>query len=394
LAVSPPDPSPGARCRPRFHRCLGSLTLLLVAVAPLAAQEAAVAELRGQVLANGEPSAGALVVVHRVGPDVSGPLDSLRAGRDGGFRFRLPAVPDPASRDEVFFASVEREGVNYFGPLVQTAVELDSLYVIRTYDTTPAPLGGAALAIPLRVILLEEVPNGGGWTAADLIHVAHTGDRTIVAAPGGATFVYPLPEGATDLEIGGTQMSPDAATLADGSLRVTSAIPPGEREFVVRYRVPDPYLTLRYAGKTAEAELLVKEPAPPLDVQGLQATQPIEDAGVSYRRFAAANLTDATIVIREGKGEPLIPTRWLAVGLALVLASAALFAVLRPHPAVANAPGAAPAALAGRSPLERRQRLLLEVARLDEARDAGRISDADEWAARRRALLERVRELG
>ena len=349
--------------------------------------------MRGQVLANGEPSPGALVVVHRVGPDASGPLDSLRAGRDGGFRFRLPQVPDPASQ-MIYFASVERGGVNYFGPLVQTVSDLDSLYLVRSYDTAPAPPGGVALPVTLRVILLEQMAEGGAWSAADLIHVRYDGERTLVAAENGATFVYPLPPGATDLELGGTQMTPDAATLADGALRVTSAIPPGEREFVVRYKIPDPFLTLRYPGTTEEAEILIKEPAPPMDVTGLQPAQPVEDAGVSYRRYAAAKLTDATVEIREGKGEPLVPTRWLAVGLAMLLAGAALWAVLRPHPSVAGAGVVTAPAPSRLSPFERRQRLMLELARLDEARDDGRVPDAEDWAARRRALLERLREIG
>lgn len=367
------------------------LPFLLLAGAPcVAAQEPAVAELRGRVQVNGEPFAGATVVVHRVGIDESGPLDTVRSGFDGSFRFRFPRVPDPAGLQEFYFASVERDGVSYFGPLIQTVADLDSLYVVDTYDTTPAPPEGAALPVTARYTVLEQVENGG-WTATDLLHVQHEGDRTLVAAASGATFVYPLPEGASDLEVGGTQVSPDAAALVDGNLRVTSAIPPGEREFIVRYRLPDPYVTLRYPGVTREAQLLIREPAPLLEVEGLPGVEPVDEAGVTYRRFAGAEIRDATVEIREGEGEPLIPTRWLAVGLALLLASAALYAVLRPHASVAGQPGVAPAP-ARLSPFERRQRLLLEVARLDQAREEGR-TDADEWAARRRALLEQLREL-
>ncbi len=350
--------------------------------------------MRGQVLVGDAPAPGARVVVHRVGQDGSGPLDSLTAGRDGSFRFRLPSVPDPGGAQEVFFASVERGGVNYFGTLVRTAADLDSLYVIRTYDTEAAPPGGATLIVAARYLLLEEDP-ALGWMVTDLLHFNHAGPRTWIAAPGGATFVYPLPAGATDLEVGGTQMAPDAATLVDGSLRLTSAIPPGEREIVVRYHVPDPYLTARFPGSTGEVELLVKEPAPALEVGGLPAAPPVEmEPGVTYRRYAAADVQDLTLIVKKGKGEPLVPLRWLAVGLAFLLATSALYAVLRPHPAVAGQPGLAPVAPAGLSAFERRQRLLFEVARLDEARDADQIPDPDEWAGRRRALLDRLRELG
>jgi hypothetical protein len=393
LAASLRDPKAGAGILGRFRSWPLLLPILLIAPAPLAAQQPAVAELNGRVLANGQPSSAALVVFHRVGPEGSGPIDSLRAGADGSFRYRLPRVPDPASQ-EVYFASVVRDGVNYFGPLISTAAELDSTYVITSFDTATAPPAGVPVRLAMRALLLEEVPSVG-WTATDLLHIVQEGDRTLVAAPGGATFVYPLPEGATDLEIGGNQMSPDAATLAGGSLRITSALPPGEREVVVRYRLPDPFVTVRYPGTTAEAELLVKEPAPPLEVEGLAAVPPVEmEPGTSYRRYAGANLQDLSVVIREGEGDPLIPTRWLAVALALLLAGAALYAVLRPHPAVAGAPAAAAPVPLGITPFERRQRLLLEVARLDEARDSGRITNADEWAAHRRALLERLRELG
>lgn len=346
------------------------------------------------MLVNEQPDAGALVVVHRVAGANAGPIDSLKAGRDGSFRWRFPYVPDPEQRNEVFFASVAHGGVSYFGAIIRTVADLDSLYVIRTYDTETAPPQGAVIPVGARYVLLEEAKDTG-WMATDLIHLEYKGTKTLVAAPGGATFLYPLPEGASDLQVGGAEVTPDQATLEGGILRVTSAIQPGEREFMVRYKVPSPYLTLRYPGETHEAELLVKEPAPPLEVGGLQAAPPVEmEPGVNYRRYAGGDLRDFTVVIKKGKGEPLVPTRWLAVALALLLASAALYSVLRPHPAVANAPGAAPVPLAGLSPFAQRQRLLLEVARLDEARDAGQLADADDWAARRRALLERIRELG
>lgn len=334
-------------------------------------------------------------MIHRVGSDRTGPIDSLRAGPDGGFRFRLPHVPDPATRQEIFFASVERGGVAYFGPLVQAAADLDSSYVVRTFDTETAPPAGAVLPVSARYILLEQVPDTG-WMATDLIHLEYEGDRTLVAAPDGVTFAYPLPEGASDMVVGGEPtMSPNTLALRDGVLRVTSAIPPGERDFLVRYKVPDPYLTLRYPGETSAAELLVREPAPPLEVGGLESAPSVEmEPGVSYRRYAAGGLRDLTVIIKKGKGDPLVPTRWLAVGLALLLASAALYSVLRPHATVANAPGAGAIPLAGLAPFARRQRLLLEVARLDEARAAGAVAGADDWAVRRRALLERLRESG
>ena len=350
-------------------------------------------ELRGRVLLDDAPLAGARVVLHRVGGVESGPADSVLTARDGGYRFRLPNVPDPVANPEIWFTSVLRQGVTYFGDPIQLAVQLDSVYTIRVFDSETAPAGGAALPITARYTLMEQ--EGEQWFLTDLLHPRNETGRTLVADTGGATWVYPLPEGATDLQVGGEQMAPTAAQIVDGNLRVTSPLQPGPQEVIVRYRIPDPFVTIRYPGATDSVELMIREPAP-IAVEGLANGQPVEmEPGARYRRFNGSQLVDAVVSLTESKEPPQLPLQWMAVGIALTLAVAALLAVLRPHPSVVL-PGQAVAATvldARLSPFEQRQLLLLELARLDEARVrvGGR---EDEWANRRRALLERVRELG
>ncbi len=363
----------------------------LLAASALTAQQPAVAELDGKVSLADSAFAGARVTLHRVGTDGSGPLDSLLARADGTFHFTLPSVPNPEVEDVIYFASVVHDGVNYFGPAIHLAVQLDTLYEIRVYDTETAPADGAPLQVQARYTLLE--PATGFWTATDLLQVINAGEHTLVPAAGGATWTYPLPEGASDLEVGGDQMTPDVVTLVNGRIRVTSSIPPGVREYVVRYRVPDPFVTFELPGFTGEMELLVKEPAPPMVVGGLVAAPPVEmEPGTVYRRFVEDSLLGASIVVTKGEGEALLPTRWFAVGLALVLALAALYSVLFPKVEAAAAPAAG--SLARLNPFERRQLLLLQVARLDDSRDRGELTADEEWATRRRALLEQLQELG
>ena len=378
----------------RWLLALFAFTALLPLTPPsvLLAQEIAVAELRGEVLEGAAGLAAATVVLHRVGPQVSGPLDSIRTAGDGSFRFYLPNVPDPAGRGEVYFASVRYGGVTYFGSPIDLAAQLDSIYMIRVYDAEEVPPGGASLPVEARYTLIEQ--QADSWTATDLFHVRNGSERTLVAGADGATWVYPLPQGASDLEVVGGQMSPDAAKLMDGNLRITSAIPPGEREFVVRYRLQDPFVALSYPGTTDEVELLVREPSPQMIVAGLEAVAPVEvEPGVRYRRYIGAQLTDALIVVREAREPPRLPLAWLAVGLALVLTMVALFAVLRPHPAVGVARAGTTRAASELAPFEQRQLLLLELARLDEIHEAGASGAGKGWAERRQALLERVREL-
>jgi hypothetical protein len=188
-------------------------------------------------------------------------------------------------------------------------------------------------------------------------------------------------------------MAPSAAEIVDGNLRLTSPIQPGIQEVIVRYRVPDPFLTIRYPGATDSVELMIREPAP-VAVEGLANGQPVEmEPGVRYRRFNGTRLVDAVVSLTESREPPQLPLQWMAVGIALALTVAALFAVLRPHPSVVLPGGSVAATVIDSrlSPFEQRQLLLLELARLDEARARG---GEDQWANRRRALLERVRELG
>ena len=393
-------PMPHLLQPPPFRLLLPLLSLVgavvrLAGAGSIGAQELAVAELRGRVLLEDVPLVGARVVLHRVTTAESGPLDSLLTGSAATFQFRLPNVPDPAVRQEVWFTSVRHDGVNYFGDPIHLAAQLDSVQTIRVFDTETAPPGGAALGIQARYTLMDQ--ENGQWFLTDLLHVRNDGETTLVAAVGEATWAYPLPAGASDLEVGGDQTSPDAAELVNGDLRVTSAIPPGERELVVRYRVPDPFVTLRYPGMTGEVEVLVRDPAP-LTVIGLEGAAPVEiEAGVRYQRYVGGQLVDAIVSVREASVPPRLPLGWMAVGIAMALAVAGVAATLRPHPAVVPvAPGTLPdeqvvAPDARLSPFEQRQLVLLEVARLDDARERG--GNEVQWAARRRALVERVREL-
>lgn len=370
------------------------LAAALWAAGSVDGQEVGTAELRGRVLLGEDPLPSVRVVLHRVSAGNAGPVDSLRSGADGRFRFGLPSVPDASTFADVWFFSVDHEGVEYFGTPIHGAAQLDSLHVLQVYDTTVAPAAGALLRLSARYTMLEGEPEG--WYVTDMMQLVNDGGRTLVAGTGGATWVYPLPAGAVDLEIGGEQMAPNAARIVEGALRVTSAIPPGQREVLVRYRLPDPFVTLRYPGVTSEVGLLVREPAPRLAVEGLVSEQPVEMAmGVRYQRYTGAQLVDAVVSVRELVDPPELLLGWVAVSIAMTLTGAGVFAVLRPRDAVARMASAVPAADMDvrMSPFERRQLLLLEVARLDEESPDGTVHE-DQRSARRRALLRRVRELG
>ncbi|MDX1493304.1 MAG: hypothetical protein R3253_04535, partial [Longimicrobiales bacterium] len=299
------------------------------------------------------------------------------------FAFPLPNVPDPA-RSDVFFASVRHHGVLYFGPAITTAIQLDSIYEIRTYDTILAPSDGMTVPLQSRSVFFE--PDSAGWRVTDLFQLRNDESRTIVAREGGRVWDHPLPDAARSVTTGQGELAFDAATYEDGALVVRAALPPGERLFVVRYRVDDPEIAIPTSGPTEAMDVLVREPAPPLAVEGLELLDRIElEPGSTYLRYSGADVTvpEVRITAEEEASPPRV--EWAAVILALILTAAALF-ILRPSEAKRAAPASAPVS---------REALLRQIALLDEEFEG---SDASEEARlayqrRRSELIRQVRAL-
>ena len=377
--------------------------------AAVAAQEPAEAVLRGEVRAGGGvPVEGATVVLHQVGADFAGEVDSVRTAGSGAFRLTLPRVPDPGSTGAVYFASVRHQGILYFGPPVASAQDADSLYRIQVYDTVVAPPEGAPLTPRVRYILAEEVPDG--YQVTDLVQLDVQGERTWVAADSGYTWSYPLPEGVREIQIGGGDVAPEAAVVDQGSLRIRSPLSPGLRQTVVRYIVDSLFLTIAVPGGVEEMDFLVRQPAPEVQVQGLFPAEVVEMEGATYQRFAATNLPDTTVVVTSTP-RPWAPSpRWLAVGMAFLLALGGLYFGLRRRPDEVRNGGDAAHAAGGEDAVTRagtrrpgpeegrgrstREELLVQVARLDLAlEEAPAGPERARLQQRRNQLLDRLRHL-
>ncbi|MFW6206829.1 MAG: hypothetical protein ACOC5J_02740, partial [Gemmatimonadota bacterium] len=360
-------------------------TLAAVSPVELVAQEPVDPALEGQVVRNDQPMPSTTVNLHRVSPGAAGQVDSTRTGEEGRFRFTLPTVPgsDPEGGD-VYFASVRHDGVLYFGQAINQTAQLDSVYRIEVHDTVSASPRGRDFPIVARNLLLEETDEG--WTVVDLFRIQNEGDRTVVAREGGIVWSHPLPASATDFQPGESDLAPDAVVFADGEIRVSSPTPPGERSYIMRYELADLPFTIPVSEGTQRVEMLIREPAPPLTVSGLQQLEPVSiEPESSYRRFAAAEPTGQDIEISEGDEGGMGEVAWFAVVLGLVLAAGAVYAVQ-------TRPRAAP----GRGRHPTRNELLLEIAELDAAFQ-GREDLSAEARARyedeRKRLKERLAEL-
>ena len=271
------------------------------------AQVPADEELRGTVMVGSDPLSEGTVLLHRVSPDSSGNIDSTRVARDGTFSFVLPTVPDPGGRNDIYFASVRLEGVLYFGPAISQAAQLDSTYVIQAYQSVVVAPGGATLTMAVRNLFLEPGPENT-WRATDVLQVRNDGERTLIAADDGVVWSYTFPPVASDFQLGQGDLPPDAVEFVGHLVRLKAPVPPGDRFFMVRYTVPGPPFSVPIPGLTESMEVLVREPAPPLDVIGLDKMDVVSlEAGSNFRRYGGTNLVDATISVVAGASERGIP---------------------------------------------------------------------------------------
>jgi hypothetical protein len=342
------------------------------------------------------------VVFHSVSPDLAGEIDSVRVDSEGRFQFSLPNELDDEERTQIYFASIRHQGVLYFGEAVALTQQLDSLYLIKVFDSEVAPDEGLDLPLSVRNILMEG--DDDGWLATDLMRIKNDRDRTIVASDSGVVWSHILPPSATSLELGVGDLPSDAVEFVDGRVVVRAPLPPGERLLLIRYRLNVLPATIPIGVATEVMELLVQEPALPMTAPPLQAVAPVSIEESSYRRYSGQALAAGLpILIEETEPPTVFPVGWMAVLFALLLSAAGLYVYYRPTVPLVGSMGAQQVPIAVPEPgpvvtssdasAERRS-LIVEIARLDErvsalADDAG--AERDALLVQRAELMDRLR---
>lgn len=375
------------------------LALVFLILPTLAAAQEPVPELRGRLYLDSIPADSGTVILHRVNPEEAGPVDSVRVGPGGNFVFPVQTPPAPGS-GEVLFVSSRREGILYFGEPISEAAGLDSLYVVRAFETREAPEGGLPFTVALRGLFVDQGPMG--WRVTDLLQIRNDSAVTWVAGEEDdhPVWQYPVPPEARGLRVGRSDLDPEAARFEDGVLQVRSPIPPGERLYVLQYELDVLNFSIPMPGVTELMEIFVSDEAPPLQMPPLIFDQPVElEPGSLYRRWVGEGLVQAVIRVeprRDGDGAPLA---WIVVGLAVVLLGVGVWAVSRRQGAGGSGTGAERGSAGGRGAgaEERRREILLLVARLDDAaeeRDELTPEQKARYQSQRNALMEELRSLG
>lgn len=355
------------------------------------AQQSEAPLLQGEVLVGDAPLDTGTVVLHEVTEADQGEIDSVAVSGDGRFSFRLPSPPDRAA-ERFYFASIRHAGILYFGSALAETTQLDSIYRIQAYDTAMVAAEGADIPLQARNLFFE--PNGEEWRVTDIFQLRNDQDRTLVAPEGGAVWRYPLLEGARDFSSGQGEFAIDGTLFEDGVVSVRAAIAPGERVFVFRYAVDDPFGTVPTPGNTEAFDLLVREPSPRVGVDGLQLEGRVElEQGSTYRRYSGVDVGPNQVAVVESEQEGDIPMEWITVLIGLALAAAGLFVFKARRTPAPVGPGEGAPSGAAVAAGATRQAVLVEVARLDEEFESNASPTDEERAAYEARRAELLRQL-
>jgi hypothetical protein len=303
---------------------------------------------------------GVTVTIHRVGPDSSGPLDSMSTDASGRYHFRFQRFGSP---DAVYFAASVYRGIAYFSAPLRAAKVIGDEAEIVVFDTTSQPVRFTVQGH--HYVIGAPRPTG----LRDVVEVYEISNDTIVTAVGrdslAPVWSAPLPKGATGFTSSSGDVAASSIQERDGRVVLVAPFGPGVKQLSFTYALgPKSFpLVITLDRANSVLEVLLEEPGaqvrgPSLRSQGNASTQ-----GRTFKRFVAQGVPkgeqiriDVPSTSADARDTVVIV---LAIGLVLAMIAALAVAFRR---------GASARAVA--APRDGPEELVAAIAALDARRDA------------------------
>ncbi len=269
-----------------------------------------------------DPVTNAWVVLHRLGADGAGPLDSVRTGTDGRYRLRYRRTGDPGA---LYFASTTYGGIAYFAPPFRAASVTGDDAGIVVFDTTSA-------AVPMRVEgrhFVVSQAHDGTREVVEVYELANDAAYTVVANGTRAVWSAAVPDGATQFVPGDGESARGALELRDGRAQLFAPVAPGLKQVSFRYQLPVRRfpVEIELAVPASVLEVLVEEPQARVTGATLKEVATGEAEGRTFRRFLAQDVAKgARFTVNPG---PPPVRRGLVIGGTLALVALTLGGALR-----------------------------------------------------------------
>ena len=329
------------------------------------------------------------VVLHRVGSDTAGAVDSTRTSASGAFVFRYRPFGDSSA---VYFVSASYGGIAYFTPLHGPVVRGDE-GTITVFDTTSTPI---PITLGGRHFIIGAPQSNGRRPVGEVFDLQNDTTVTLIARDSTPLWTMRVPSRAERFQLNASgNIAPAAVTKRGETVGLFAPLSPGVRQLAFTYELPrDAFpMTVRVDRPTGILELLVQEQNAVVQGPRLEEVAPVTTEGRTFRRFLAKDVpVDASYRVDVPSfAGPERTTVILIVGVLVAVGMLASLAVAmrRRAPATRSAPIAVTVA---DRPSER---LLREIVALDDAFErapdrssAGRA----EYESRRAALKAQLAE--
>ncbi len=336
-----------------------------------------------------EPVSGSWVTLHRVGRDRAGPLDSVRTGLDGSYRFVYPLSGAP---DAIYFVSASFAGIAYFSSALAQPAVTGQDAEIQVFDTTST---GIRLTIRGRHIILSASTGGTRRGLIEVFEITNDSSRTLIGASGKApTFRVRIPQGAQDFKVSQGDVPADAVSYADGEVMVQMPFAPGLKRLSFSYSVDADAFPLKMPVQfaTAVLEVLAEDPQATVTAPRVAETAPASIDGRNFRRFLGNDVPASGVLEMDLPGSGQAQKTRIVISLIAAISLAMLVSLARAfgrRTALRPGSGAAAAAAADRE-AERLARQIADLdAKFERARapgDAERAVYDDERARLKQAL--------
>jgi hypothetical protein len=336
-------------------------------------------------------------VLHRVGPDRAGPLDSVRTRPDGSYAFSYKLSGDTSA---VYFVSSSYDGVAYFTDPLRLPDVSGGDAQVTVFDTSSAR-GVIALAGHHLVIGAPE--SNGNREVGEVFDLQNDSTVTIVGTEASPVWITHLPHGLVNFQLNQNGQIPDAAVLRRGdSLSLYAPISPGLRQLAITYQLPPGVfpLDIPLERPTEVLEVLVQEPLARVSGPKLVEQADATLDGRTFRRFLAQDLPASTVLEVEVPASPdsarkAVITVLSIIAAALIIAGLVAASRTRAAPALAGASADGRLVPVAAQPLDPSEALLREIAALDIAFEQRGASASDaERASYERARAELKARLG
>jgi hypothetical protein len=307
--------------------CKLAVLLLLQAALPSLPQQ-----VSGRIVRPGnerlEPVTGAWVVLHRVGPDSAGPLDSVRSDSRGHYSFNYART---GSSDAIYFVSASHDGIAYFTPPLAEGRVSGNDGEISVFDTTS---GRVPMSLRGHHVVVSAADANARRSIVEVYDLSNDSTLTRVAngeTPFGATWQTHVVNGIGDFKVSQGDISAAAVSYANGVVSVFAPLAPGIKQLSFSYSLPANSFPLKLPieKETGIYEILIEEKAGSVIAPHMKEMDPVTVDERNFRRFLGSDMPENSVAVIDLPAPPpthSIDSRFL-VAITLVIGGTMVLAL-------------------------------------------------------------------